>query len=155
MRINLTIEEEDIERIVKPLNNQHTYLRSRDREDSGYKRLADLFRQFLKRGQDRPSARDADASVPSLRSLPSIGRIVYRRNLLSYFSIVNAFLSGSEVTLKAILLLSAVATSLSGQTIVPIPPPKDFTVVLPSSPTPRYARNSTDSDDGGTRRWRT
>ena len=44
------IEEEDIERIVKALDNQHAYLRSRDLEDSGYKRLADLFRQFLKRG---------------------------------------------------------------------------------------------------------
>ena len=52
------IEEEDIERIVKALDNQQAYLRSRDREDSAYKRLADLFRQFLKRGQDRPNILD-------------------------------------------------------------------------------------------------
>jgi hypothetical protein len=44
------IEEEDIERIVRSLDNQHAYTRSRNREDSGYKRLADLFRGFLKRG---------------------------------------------------------------------------------------------------------
>jgi len=50
MRIVFDIEEEDIERIVKSLDNQHAYLRSRDREDSGYKRLAELFRGFLKRG---------------------------------------------------------------------------------------------------------
>ena len=50
MKIVLDIEEEDIERIVKSLDNQHACTRSRDREDSGYKRLADMFRQFLKRG---------------------------------------------------------------------------------------------------------
>jgi hypothetical protein len=50
MRIVLDIEEEDIERIVKSLDNQHAYTRSRDREDGGFKRLADMFRQFLKRG---------------------------------------------------------------------------------------------------------
>jgi hypothetical protein len=41
--------------------------------------------------------------------------------------------------LKRILLLSAAATSLLGQGIVPISPPKDFTVILPSSPTPQSA----------------
>jgi hypothetical protein len=50
MRIVLDIEEDDIERITRSLDNQHAYTRSRDREDSGYKRLADLFRGFLKRG---------------------------------------------------------------------------------------------------------
>ena len=44
------MEEGDIERIVQALDNQHAYVRSQDREDSGYKRLGDLFRQFLKRG---------------------------------------------------------------------------------------------------------
>jgi hypothetical protein len=50
MRIVLAIEEEDVERIVRSLDNQHAYTRSRDLEDSGYKRLADLFRGSLKRG---------------------------------------------------------------------------------------------------------
>ena len=52
MRINLTIEEEDIERIVKALDTQYTYTRAKQlgqSEDSNYKRLADLFRQFLKK----------------------------------------------------------------------------------------------------------
>ena len=39
-----------LERIVRALDNQHAYTRSRNFEDSGYKRLADLFREFLKRG---------------------------------------------------------------------------------------------------------
>jgi hypothetical protein len=50
MRIALDIEEEDIEQLVKALDNQFAYTRSRNFEDSGYKRLADFFRQFLKRG---------------------------------------------------------------------------------------------------------
>ena len=54
MRIVLDpIEEEDIERIVKALDNQHAYLRSRDRGDSRYKRLAICFDNFLKRGPGR------------------------------------------------------------------------------------------------------
>jgi hypothetical protein len=43
------IVTENIERIVRALDNQHAHTRSRDLEDSGYKRLADLFRGFLKR----------------------------------------------------------------------------------------------------------
>jgi len=50
MRIVLEIAEEDIERIVKSLDNQCAYTRARNFEDDGYKRLADFFRQFLKRG---------------------------------------------------------------------------------------------------------
>jgi hypothetical protein len=50
MRIVLDIEEEDIKRIVKSLDNQHAYTRTRNLEDSEYKRLAELFRQFLNRG---------------------------------------------------------------------------------------------------------
>ena len=46
----LEIAEEDIERIVKVLDNQYAYTRGRNFEDDGYKRLADFFRQFLKRG---------------------------------------------------------------------------------------------------------
>jgi len=46
----LEIAEEDIERIVKSLDNQYAYTRARNFEDDGYKRLADFFRQFLKRG---------------------------------------------------------------------------------------------------------
>jgi hypothetical protein len=42
MKIALDIEEQDIERIVRALDNQHAYTRSRNLEDSGYKRLADL-----------------------------------------------------------------------------------------------------------------
>jgi len=49
MRIVLNIEEDDIERIVKSLD-QYAYTRARNLEDSGYKQLADMFRQFLKRG---------------------------------------------------------------------------------------------------------
>jgi len=51
----LEIAEEDIERIVKSLDNQCAYTRARKFEDDGYKRLADFFRQFLKRGQGKPS----------------------------------------------------------------------------------------------------
>jgi hypothetical protein len=50
MKITLDIEEEDIERIARSLDNQHVYTRSRNFEDSDYKRLANLFRGFLKRG---------------------------------------------------------------------------------------------------------
>ena len=50
MRIVLEIAEEDIERIVKVLDNQYAYTRGRNFEDDGYRRLADFFRQFLKRG---------------------------------------------------------------------------------------------------------
>ena len=50
MRIVLDIEEEDIERITTSLDHQYAYTLSRDCEDSGYKRLAELFRGFLKRG---------------------------------------------------------------------------------------------------------
>jgi hypothetical protein len=46
---NLTIEEEDIERLVKALDTQYAYTRAKQFEDSNYKRLADLFRQFLKK----------------------------------------------------------------------------------------------------------
>jgi hypothetical protein len=37
MKIALDIEEEDLERIVRSLDNQHAYTRSRNLEDSGYK----------------------------------------------------------------------------------------------------------------------
>jgi hypothetical protein len=50
MRIELDIEEVDIERIMRALDNQHAYTLTRNREDIGYKRLADLFRGFLKHG---------------------------------------------------------------------------------------------------------
>jgi hypothetical protein len=40
MKIALDIEEEDIERIVRSLDNQHAYTRSRNFEDSGYKRAS-------------------------------------------------------------------------------------------------------------------
>jgi len=49
MRINLTIEQDDIERIVKALDTQYPYTRAKQFEDSNYRRLADLFRQFLKK----------------------------------------------------------------------------------------------------------
>jgi hypothetical protein len=52
MLINLIIEEEDIERIVKALDTQYAYTRSKQLgqfEDNKYKRLADLFRKFLKK----------------------------------------------------------------------------------------------------------
>jgi hypothetical protein len=38
MKIALDIEEEDIERIVRSLDNQHAYTSSRNLEDSWYKR---------------------------------------------------------------------------------------------------------------------
>jgi hypothetical protein len=63
MKIGLDIEEEDIERIVRALDNQHAYKRSRDLEDSGYKRLADLFRGFLKRGPGQAASPSGDRPV--------------------------------------------------------------------------------------------
>jgi len=39
MRITLDIEEADIEKIVKSLDNQYAYTRSRNFDDSEYKRL--------------------------------------------------------------------------------------------------------------------
>ena len=48
MRIELDIEEVDIERIMRALDTQHAYTLTRNREDIGYKRLAELFRGFLK-----------------------------------------------------------------------------------------------------------
>ena len=50
MRIVLNIEEEDIERIARSLDNQYAYTLARNLEDSGYKRLAELFRGLPKRG---------------------------------------------------------------------------------------------------------
>ena len=44
MKIALDIEEKDIERIVRSLDNQFAYTLARDREDSGCKRLAALLR---------------------------------------------------------------------------------------------------------------
>jgi len=49
LTINLTIEQEDIERIVKALDTQYPHTRAKQFEDSNYRRLADLFRQFLKK----------------------------------------------------------------------------------------------------------
>ena len=46
----LNIEEEDIERIARSLDNQYAYTLARDLEDSGSRRLAELFRGLLKRG---------------------------------------------------------------------------------------------------------
>jgi hypothetical protein len=63
MKIALDIEEEDIERMVRALDNQHAYTRSRDLEDSGYKRLADLFRGFLKRLPGQEEAQTANAAL--------------------------------------------------------------------------------------------
>ena len=54
-KIEFVIGEEDVERIVRSLDNQHAYTRSQDFENSGYKRLADLFRGFLKRGTAKAS----------------------------------------------------------------------------------------------------
>jgi hypothetical protein len=48
MRIELDIEQVDIARIVRALDNQHAYTLTRNREDTGYKRLAELFRGFFK-----------------------------------------------------------------------------------------------------------
>jgi hypothetical protein len=63
MKIALDIEEEDIERIVRSLDNQHAYTRSRSLEESGYKRLADLFRGFLKRGPGQAASPSEDQPV--------------------------------------------------------------------------------------------
>jgi len=63
MKIALDIEEEDIERIVRSLDNQHAYTRSRNLEDSGYKRLTDLFRGFLKRGPGQAASPSEDHAV--------------------------------------------------------------------------------------------
>jgi hypothetical protein len=63
MKITLDIGEEDIERITRSLDNQHAYTLARDREDSGYKRLADLFRGFLKRGPGQAESTSKDQPV--------------------------------------------------------------------------------------------
>ena len=63
MKIALDIEEEDIERLARALDNQHGYTRSRDLEDSGYKRLADLFRGFLKREPGQAASPSEDHPV--------------------------------------------------------------------------------------------
>jgi hypothetical protein len=63
MKIALDIEEEDLERIVRSLDNQHAYTRSRNLEDSGYKRLADLFRVLLKRGPGEAASPSKDQPV--------------------------------------------------------------------------------------------
>ena len=63
MKIALDIEEEDLERIVRSLDNQHAYTRSRNLEDSGYKRLADLFRVLLKRGPREAASPSKDQPV--------------------------------------------------------------------------------------------
>jgi hypothetical protein len=71
MRIRLDIEEEDIGRIARSLDNQHAYTRSRNLEDSGYKRLADLFRGLLKRGPGQATSLCDQMEVPSpLRRRP-------------------------------------------------------------------------------------
>lgn len=44
-----------------------------------------------------------------------------------------------EERLKPLILTFAGAVAVFGQTIVPIPPPPDYTVVLPSTPTPQSA----------------
>jgi hypothetical protein len=67
MRIVLDIEEEDIERITTSLEHQYAYTLSRDREDSGYKRLADLFRGFLKRGPGQAGRPSEDRPVRQQR----------------------------------------------------------------------------------------
>lgn len=55
MRIVPDLEGEAIERIVRSLDNQCAYTRTRSFDDSDYKRLVDLFRQFLKRGKSEQS----------------------------------------------------------------------------------------------------
>jgi hypothetical protein len=60
MRIVLDIEEEDIERIARSLDNQYAYTLGRNLEDSGYKRLAELFRGFLKRGPGQAESPSKD-----------------------------------------------------------------------------------------------
>ena len=66
MKITLDIEEEHIERIVRSLDNQHAYMRSSNFEDSGYKRLADLFRGFLKHGPGYATSLSAQMPVAPL-----------------------------------------------------------------------------------------
>ena len=56
MKIALDIEEADIEWIVRSLDNQHAYTRSRNLEDSGYKRLAD--QELFKRWQAQRVSHD-------------------------------------------------------------------------------------------------
>jgi chemotaxis regulatin CheY-phosphate phosphatase CheZ len=67
MRIVLNIEEEDIERIARSLDNQYAYTLARKLEDSGYKRLADLFRGFLKRGPGQAASPSNDQPVRQKR----------------------------------------------------------------------------------------
>jgi hypothetical protein len=63
MRFTLDIEESDIDRIVRSLDNQHAYTRSMNFEDSNYKRLADLFRGFLKHGPGYATSLSAQMPV--------------------------------------------------------------------------------------------
>jgi len=71
MRITLDIEEEDIERITRSLDNQYAYTLARNLEDSGYKRLAELFRGFLKLGSGQATSLCDQMEVPSpLRRRP-------------------------------------------------------------------------------------
>lgn len=63
----LDISEEDIERIARALDNQYAYLRSRDREDGGHKRLAELVRGFSKRGPGQAEAPAKDQPVRQQR----------------------------------------------------------------------------------------
>ena len=63
MRIELDIEEVDIERIMRALDNQHAYTLTRNREDTGYKRLANLFRGFLKHGPGQAESPSKDRPV--------------------------------------------------------------------------------------------
>ena len=78
MNIALDIEEGDIERIVTSLDNQHAYTRSRNLEDSGYERLADLFRGFLKR--DKPRAPLRISRCDSSGGAKILFELVYARN---------------------------------------------------------------------------
>ena len=67
MRIWLDISEEDIERIAWSLDNQFAYLRYRNREDNGYRGLADVFRGFLKRGPGQADGPPKDQSMRQQR----------------------------------------------------------------------------------------
>ena len=69
MKISLDIEEADIERIVRSLDNQHAYTLARNLEDSGYKRLSDLFRGFLKRGPGQATNPPKDQPVRHERTV--------------------------------------------------------------------------------------
>ena len=74
MKITLDISEEDIDRIVRALDNQHAYTRSRNLEDSGYKKLAGLFRGFLKQGPGKATTSGKSSPLGSAigkRILPS------------------------------------------------------------------------------------